>query len=239
MLSDRQQFLDLIAYLIDIGQGGPERAKQLRPAITKLIIPDYEQQIDHAALINAGTTRAIAAAKQSISAFVQTVMARLIKRLFTNVAKICESCIQNGSDPHSLYQTLTRLRLYAHQSWMVPKQKYDVIHYLRETYLKKHNPSKYAKVDERYLPACPRETTLGPDPIKVEPWVTMDYGPSLMNTYEIGAGPKHRLQGDCDSLGCGRGWSFTRHTLRCLITIPFALRQLGRVLVSLTGVHSL
>ena len=105
---------------------------------------------------------------------------------------------KNGSDPYSLYQTLTRgYGMMAPQTWMVPRQKYDVIHYLRETYLKPHNPSQYAKIDD----GLPRQAAEGHDrsarrPSNVEPWVTMDYGPSLMNTYEVG-GPaaEHRLQG--------------------------------------------
>ena len=32
LLSDRQQFLDLAKYLIEIAEGGPTRAKELRPA---------------------------------------------------------------------------------------------------------------------------------------------------------------------------------------------------------------
>ena len=33
-LSDRQQFLDLARYLIEVAEGGPQRAKELRPART-------------------------------------------------------------------------------------------------------------------------------------------------------------------------------------------------------------
>jgi hypothetical protein len=53
---------------------------------------------------------------------------------------------KNGSDPYSLYQTLTHgYGMMAPQTWMVPRQKYDVIHYLRETYLKNdNNTSQYA-----------------------------------------------------------------------------------------------
>jgi len=36
------------------------------------------------------------------------------------------------------------------QTWMVPEQnKYDVIHYIRETYLKPYNSTQYAKIDAR------------------------------------------------------------------------------------------
>jgi putative heme-binding domain-containing protein len=51
-LSDRQQFLDLTKYLIEIAAGGPVRAKDLRPAQTVFTLPEYEKHIDHAGLLN-------------------------------------------------------------------------------------------------------------------------------------------------------------------------------------------
>ena len=38
---------------------------------------------------------------------------------------------------------------------MVPRQKYDVIHYLREAYLKPHNLTQYTKADDVYLAKLP------------------------------------------------------------------------------------
>ena len=53
-LASRQQFLDLIRYLREIADGGPERAKALRPdpsQVAGLKLPDYESKIDHAGMI--------------------------------------------------------------------------------------------------------------------------------------------------------------------------------------------
>ncbi len=100
--------------------------------------------------------------------------------------KFASAKFKNGSDPYALYQTLTRgFGLMAPQVWMVPRQKYDVIHYLRETYLKDHNPQAYTPVDEPYLARLPHGTTFGPEPPAIDPWVAMDYGPSLIYTYEL------------------------------------------------------
>jgi hypothetical protein len=74
------------------------------------------------------------------------------------------------------------------QAWMVPRQKYDVIHYIREAYLKASNPGQYAWVDQAYLSRLPKGNNRGPEPVEIQPWVTMDYGPSLMATYEISEG---------------------------------------------------
>src|SRR5437763_12159 len=51
LLSDRQQFLDLAKYLIEVAEQGPARARELRPARTALVPPDYEKDVDHAGLI--------------------------------------------------------------------------------------------------------------------------------------------------------------------------------------------
>ncbi len=85
-----------------------------------------------------------------------------------------------------MYQTLTRgYGMMTPQTWMVPAQKYDVIHYIREAFLKPFNPSQYVRVDRAYLEGLPRGNTRGPSPSEAEPWLAMDYGPSLTATYEV------------------------------------------------------
>ena len=53
VLANRQQFLDLLAYIIAIAEGGPETAKQLQPpaSLVAFVLPEYERDIDHAGLI--------------------------------------------------------------------------------------------------------------------------------------------------------------------------------------------
>ena len=69
---------------------------------------------------------------------------------------------------------------------MVPSQKYDVIHYLREIYLKGDNPTQFVRIDRAYLDRLPKGTTRGPEPSSIEPWSAMDYGPALSATVEVG-----------------------------------------------------
>ena len=68
---------------------------------------------------------------------------------------------------------------------MVPQQKYDVIHYIREDYFRKYNKELYSELTEEYLAGLPEGNTSGPEPVSFEKYVAMDYGPSLINTYEI------------------------------------------------------
>ncbi len=244
LLSDRQQFLDLAKYLIEIAELGPTRAKELRPAQTTLVIPEYEKDIDHAGLI-------------------QSLDDKALRRGEAIYSRVCVNChgtkdqpgslptsprfavhtFKNGSDPFSIYQTLTRgYGMMAPQTWMVPRQKYDVIHYIRETYLKPHNPTQFAKADDAYFAKLPtgKKNEFGPQAVNVEPWVTMDYGPSLMNTYEVGGpGPNIAYKGialrlDPGSGGVSRGkrWALFDHE-----TMRFAAAWTGASFIDWKGIH--
>jgi hypothetical protein len=123
-----------------------------------------------------------------------------------------------------MYQTLTRgFAMMAPQTGMVPEQKYDVIHYIREAYLKDWNPSQYARVDADYLSRLPKGRTRGPKAIEHRPWAEMDYGPSLTASYEVPGcelnlaykGIAIRLDPGPGGVARGRAWVLYEHdTLR-------------------------
>jgi putative heme-binding domain-containing protein len=125
LLSDRQQFLDLAKYLIEIAEQGPTRARELRPAQTALVLPEYEKDIDHAGLIRALDDKAL---KRGEAIFTR-VCANCHGTLnqpgsLPTSPKFVAHTFKNGSDPYSLYQTLTRgYGMMAPQTWMVPRQK--------------------------------------------------------------------------------------------------------------------
>jgi putative heme-binding domain-containing protein len=188
-LAGRQQFLDLVKYVLEIRAGGAARARELQPppSLLATTLPEYESRIDHAGLM-------------------RSLDGESLRRGEKIYARVCANChgtldapgslptslrfaagrFRNGSDPFAMYQTLTRgFGLMAAQHWMVPRQKYDVIHYIRETYLKERNPSQYTTIDASYLAGLPTGNSFGPEPSNIEPWVVMDYGPSLIGTYEF------------------------------------------------------
>jgi putative heme-binding domain-containing protein len=224
LLGSRRQFLDLVRYLREIADGGPERARALRPDPAQLVapaVPEYEREIDHAGLI-AGLGPENYARGEAIYARVCANCHGTKDRpgsLPTSL-RFASGVFKNGHDPHSLYRTLTYgFGMMAPQTWMVPRQKYDVIHYLREAYLKESNPSQYARVDREYLARLPKGSSLGPEPSKVEPWSAADYGPSLMATYEVGDGGANfaykgvavRLDAGSGGISRGRRWALYDH----------------------------
>ena len=141
----RQEFLDLVRYLREIADGGPDRARQLRPSARRARpapLPDYERDLDHAGLIAGLGPESF----QRGEAIYERVCANCHGTkdrpgsLPTSL-RFASGTFKNGGDPYRMYQTLTLgFGQMAAQAWMVPRQKYDVIHYIREAYLKAAQP---------------------------------------------------------------------------------------------------
>ena len=153
-------------------------------------LPDYEKDIDHEGLLTAWDDR-------------QGESIRTGEHIYNNICFNChgnpdqEGSMPNafkfwkdefkvGKDPYSIYQTLTRgYGSMPPQVNLTPVEKYDIINYLREEFLKEDNPNQYLKVDSTYLASLPSGMNIGPAPKEFKPWAEMDYGNFLINTYEL------------------------------------------------------
>lgn len=226
-LTSRQQFLDLIRYLIEIRDGGVSRSKELQPseALLTLKLPEYEERIDHAGFINDWGPDSLArgeAIYQRVCGNCHGTKEQMGS--LPTAMRFAEGKFKNGSDPLSMYRTLTRgFGFMPAQTWMVPSQKYDVLHYLRETYLRSHNPSQLAPVDPNFLASLPKGDTRGPEPSKIEAWSAMDYGSSLTHCFETPGqtlniaykGTAVRLDSGAGGVSRGEQWMiFDTDTLR-------------------------
>jgi putative heme-binding domain-containing protein len=250
-LAGRQQFLDLVAYLAEIAAKGPSRALELKPAPALYALPplpEYEQHIDHRTLIAGFDTAGLKRGE----AIYRRVCANCHGThdqpgSLPNSPRFASGKFKNGADPFAMYQTLTRgFGMMVPQTWMVPQQKYDVIHYIREVYLKPHNRSLYASIDKAYLARLPKGDTRGPAPLNIEPWVAMDYGPSLINTYEIGndgsnfayKGIAVRLDPGPGGVSRGREWTvFDHDTLRVAATWSTPAGSKEAPFIDWQGIH--
>ncbi len=227
-LAGRQQFLDLMSYLMEIAEGGPTRADELRPDPALVVaapIPEYESTIDHAGMISDLDQVAYQRGQQVYEGLCINCHGDLKQpgSLPTSL-RFGEGKFKNGSDPYSMYQTLTRgFGMMVPQAWMVPQQKYDVIHYIRQAYLEQHNPSQYFPVTSAYLAGLPKGDSRGPEPQNIQPWIVMDYGRSLIHTYEVGddgsnfayKGIATRVDPGPGGVSRGRHWMvFDHDTLR-------------------------
>lgn len=189
-LADSQQFYDLVKYLKTIAADGPARATQLRPATALTSIPplpEYEKHIDHRGLITSWNDESFENGKRIFSLHCASCHGTVEEEgSMPTSLRFASGSFKNGNDPYQMYQTLTHgYGMMNSQRWMVPQQKYAVVHYIREHFLKENNPTQFRKLDETYLASLPTGNTRGPQPASGQPWVEMDYGNSFMNTVEV------------------------------------------------------
>ncbi|MDG2123241.1 MAG: c-type cytochrome, partial [Verrucomicrobiales bacterium] len=99
---------------------------------------------------------------------------------------------KNGADPFRMFQTLSRgYGQMVAQNHYSDREKYDVIHYIRESFLKNFNEDFYTTVNPEYLDSLPgslaaAEEEATSDPRQdLKPYQKMDFGPSLFWTYQV------------------------------------------------------
>jgi putative heme-binding domain-containing protein len=244
-LPDESSFLDLIRYLVEIRRGGPPAELRLRPPQSFFAVapvPEYEADIDHAGLIGDLDEENF----QRGEAIYQRYCARCHgtadeEGTMPSALKFASGAFKNGSDPYAMYQTLTHgYGLMVAQRWMVPRQKYDVIHYIRENFLKTRNPAQHVPVDNPYLASLPAGSGRGPDPVERTPWSDMDYGNFLFNTLEVGdngsnialKGLAVRLDQGPGGVSQGRHWMLYEHD-----TMRVAAAWSGPGFIDYNGIH--
>lgn len=100
--------------------------------------------------------------------------------------------LKNGADPYRMFQTLEKG--YG-QMMAMPQystsQKYDVIHYIRETFFKAKNDRYYTPVDDAYLASLPRGMSQLEEqkPEKKLPqYLLQNYGNTLFWTLQVDKG---------------------------------------------------
>jgi len=150
-------------------------------------LPDYEQRLDHAQLMADWSEEfyhkgMVTYRTACYSCHGDTEQPGSIP----DSRQFWKEAFKNGSDPYAMYQTLTRgFGLMPPQVRLTPREKYEVIHFIREEFLKENNPDQYFEITQDWIKSLPEGDTLGPDPQPYQPWAEMDYGDFLIHTYEL------------------------------------------------------
>lgn len=244
-LASRQEFLDLARYVLEVAEKGPGRALELRPTLAMLApapVPAYEKDLDHAGLLSALDAKSFERGEAIYNRVcINCHGNRERAGSLPTSLRFASGAFKNGSDPYRMYQTLTHgFGMMAPQTWMVPKQKYDVIHYIREAYLKEPNPSQFLAISPAYLARLPKGTSRGPEPVTIEPWANMNYGSSLTATYGIpGNEPNFaykgiaiRLDHGSGGVSRGRSWVVYDHD-----TMQFSAAWTGAGFIDWNGIN--
>jgi putative heme-binding domain-containing protein len=175
-LRDQREFLDLAAYVIEIARGGPTRASQLKPSPDELAVKDDSIDLDHAGIIKNLRSRDYQAGEKIYHGYCfnchgsdgNTPSLPTARAFGTQKLKY-------GADPYSMFMTLTKGNgLMAPMSHLTPKERYQVVHYIREAFMRDANPG-FAAVDPLYLQRLPKGVKDGTEVDVVE----RDYGSAL------------------------------------------------------------
>ena len=150
-------------------------------------LAEYEKNIDHASLIETLDESAFYRGQDIYKNTCYTCHGDPGQEgSIPTSTKFWAANLKNGSDPYAMYETLTRgYGLMTPQVQLVPRQKYDVIHFIREYFIKDHDGVQYFEVDSNYLASLPQGTIEGPEATAYKPWAEMNYGNFLINTYEV------------------------------------------------------
>lgn len=172
------------------------------PLLPESALPAYEKEIDHAGLIRGWNKAALARGRETYQQICHNCHGDLnVPGSMPNSLRFGQGVFQHGKDPYTMYQTLTRgWRMMAPQVQLVPREKYDVIYYIRESFLREHNRGQWAEIDSAYLDGLPKGSSNGPAPVKREPWKEMNYGDLLIGTYEIVSPARRQVKPPAGSL---------------------------------------
>ncbi len=177
-MKSQGEFLDLVAYVREVAHGGDAAAKRLRPSPAALAVKDDSANLDHRGIISGMKRRDFEAGEKLFHGDCSNChgVDGSTPSLATSRAFGTQK-LKYGSDPYRMFMTLTKGNgLMAPMSYLTPHQRYQVVHYIREAFMKDRNPD-YFKVDKKYLAALPEGTENG---MRVEV-VDRDFGPALVS----------------------------------------------------------
>ncbi|MBU6179449.1 MAG: hypothetical protein KGR69_07275, partial [Verrucomicrobia bacterium] len=132
--------------------------------------------------------------------------------------RFAEGQFKNGSDPYSMYLTLTKgYGQMVPQPQYTTEQKYAVIHYIRETFLRPNNPTQFKDIPLAALPRGLARAEAEKADSSLPPYRRMELGNSLFWTLEAAPGNiaqkglAIRLDDGPGGVTKGRAWMIYDH----------------------------
>ncbi|MCC7376204.1 MAG: c-type cytochrome, partial [Verrucomicrobiales bacterium] len=135
--------------------------------------------------------------------------------------RFAEGAFKNGADPFAMYLTLTKgFGQMVPQGQYTTAQKYAVIQYIRETFLRPHNRSQFSDVTPPYLASLPRglvREMAEVEDTSLPQYQRMELGNALFWTLEVAAGNiaqkaiAVRLDDGPGGVTKGRAWMIYDH----------------------------
>jgi glucose/arabinose dehydrogenase/mono/diheme cytochrome c family protein len=142
--------------------------------------------------------------------------------------RFTEGPFKNGADPYSMFATMTKgFGQMVPQPQYTTAQKYAVIQYIRETFLRPHNKTQFTEITPAYLASLPRglaREEAEKEDRAAPSYQQMDFGPALFWTYQVAPGNiaqkgiAVRLDDGPGGVSKGRAWMVYDHdTMRVAV----------------------
>lgn len=189
-----------------------------------LIASVNSQEIDHAGVIRAWDADSLTRGEKIYQTICITCHGTPEKEgTLPTSRKFWEAEFRNGEDPYAMFRTLSDgFEQMPAFPFLSPKQRYDVIHFMREKLVRPNNPSQYFEVESSYLSSLPKGVGDGSSDVAAErfdqpPYLRMNFGPALHWTFEVEPGNiaykgiAIRLDGGAGGVSKGRAWMLYDH----------------------------
>jgi len=183
------------------------------------------ESIDHAGIIRSWNSDSLARGEKLYNTICITCHGNLTQAGSLPTSRpFWKEPFKNGADPFSIYKTLTAgFGQMPAWTFLSPEQRYDAIHYIREAFVKPHNPASYFAITDSYLNALPKGTGRGAKSVAMiefdqEPkYLQMDFGPALFWTLQVASnniaykGIAIRLDDGPGGVSKGHAWMVYDH----------------------------
>lgn len=175
-LRDQGEFYDLAAYVFAVVEGGIDAERELTPAAEQLAIQEDWLNLNHKGILNKLAKKDFEAGKAIYQGYCIDCHGKDGNQPNLPTARAFgKQPLKFGSDPYRMFLTITKGNgLMGSMRHLTPYQRYQVIHYIRDAFMKGSNPD-YATITPEYLDSLPVGTEMG-DEIRV---IDRDYGAAL------------------------------------------------------------
>ncbi|MDF1841126.1 MAG: c-type cytochrome [Rubripirellula sp.] len=187
-LREPREFYDLVRYVAEVARGGPLRAKQLRPAPELLVVKDDTTNLDHAGILSKLNAKDFQSGNRIYNSHcINCHGADGNKPTLSTARAFGKDKLKFGADPLSMLGTLTQGNgLMGAMQHLSPKERYQVIHFIRESFMKGNNPD-YVTINREYLGSLPKGNETGEFLVGND----RDFGPVLGS--QLGTNINHSL----------------------------------------------
>ena len=175
-LGNSKAFFDVVEYVFAVARGGEETALSLRPNQTDLLLADDTENLDHAGILRNLKATDMEAGRRIYHGYcVNCHGADGNTPKLVTARAFGTQPLKFGSDPYAMLRTLTLGNgLMGPMRHLSPKERYQVIFYIRERLMKDRNKT-YQPIDRKYLAGLPKGTDDG----EAKMDQARDFGPVL------------------------------------------------------------